>query len=348
MATWRACVVVLGLAVLALVAAASPSQSGVFTATSGANLWTYPNPEALANFEARVVPVPALSGLLDPKLIAAAASGETPTSGGGFAVVSTNAMAVQRPGRNFTKVDFGGQGFLFTDLAYVPSTSIIVAVALQPTSWGNLVAFLRSEDGGVTWTQSYAESYTDGLSCSISLSSGLGVVVCDTLVFNSFDDGRTWKLSWVPQRNVRVHKAATLDPGLGLIAGAGAWLWPQSGSSGGLWYQVPLPISSPATVTGLTMIEEETWVVATSTGQIWRTELGGSQWDLVLARSNITWTDVTHSGSAVLAVGRYALSFVHEGGGVMALSWDAGKEWVLSPPQPAARFTRVVPGVPSV
>jgi hypothetical protein len=110
---------------------------------------------------------------------------------------------------------------------------------------------------------------------------------------------------------------------------------------------VPLPISSPATVTGLAMIEVETWVVATSTGQIWRTELGGSRWDLVLIRANVTWTYVAHNGGAVLAVGRYALSFGHEGGGVMALSWDAGKEWVLSPPQPDACFTRVVPGVPS-
>lgn len=42
--------------------------------------------------------MPALSGLWNPKLMAAAASGEP---GGGFTVVTTNAMAVQQPGRNF-------------------------------------------------------------------------------------------------------------------------------------------------------------------------------------------------------------------------------------------------------
>ncbi len=134
MATGRACVVVVfGLAVFALVVAASPAQSGLFTATSGANLWTYPNPAALAKFEARVVPVPVLYGLWS-KLVAAAASGEP---GGGFTVVTTNAMAVQRPGRNFTSVDFGGQGFLFTDVAYVPSTG----VAPPPSPFSLFVAF---------------------------------------------------------------------------------------------------------------------------------------------------------------------------------------------------------------
>jgi photosystem II stability/assembly factor-like uncharacterized protein len=109
------------------------------------------------------------------------------------------------------------------------------------------------------------------------------------------------------------------------------------------------PNAAFAAGSGVVLVDRQTWVVATQSGQIWRTTDGGKTWARTFAHSNTDWTGLAYNSDwgALLAVGYF---FNDTGGaGAMALSWDMGGQWLLSGPLDKAHmFDRVVPGTPSL
>lgn len=313
-----------------------------FAVVSGKSLWVYGDPSSLDMWLANKVP---LSLTANP---VSAAAGSTY---GGFVVAAPSQLlsynVTQWVGDELT-------GQLISDLAFVPlaNNNTVVAFGVERGVFSNSVLFLRSLDGGLTWETAATLGTTEATgSGSIAFSplGSFGVAAIGGGIYRTLNSGATWTSVYsaftTTITKVAVHDSsyAVATGPASLVAGRVAL---ESVNGGSTWTPFNLPTFSPtnAQVSGIAITQYPQRVMTTSGGEIWHFD--GSSWTRTFAQSNISWADVAYSADwkVLLAAGSFPLSAQT---GVLALSWDLGLTWQLSPAQADAAFVRVVPGVPA-
>lgn len=164
------------------------------------------------------------------------------------------------------------------------------------------------------------------------------------------DDGQTWNCTYSHPAQT-ITKVAAFNASLVLVAGCAA-----NGSNetfalistdtAQTWTRVALPNAALGAIHGIVLLDAETWLLATSDGEIWRTANAASSWNRTFAALNISWSDLAYSlqWEVVLAVG----NDLNKTAGILALSLDGGTEFRAKSNPQAATFVQAVPHVPVI
>jgi len=297
--------------------------------------------------------------VIDVPLLNQTAKGLAAGPDGGFVVLGSTAVSAYGTD-SFQFASNYGSGFILGDAGFTSAKSV-VAIGVKVGSLSNTVVFFLSKDSGFKWTSSvstYATESNQPGSMSISADGSLCLAGWGGEVFTSTDGGESWKRVSLSLSQT-LHRVATFNASLALVVGTTLQNTPfamitTDGGDTMVSVKLPSQLDSSA-LNGAVFLNAETWLLATSAGEIWRTTNFSATWSLGWAAVNVSWSDLAYlpAWNAILAVGSTmpcsdSAAQCNGTGGALGLSLDGGQTWTLSSPQSGfPSFNRVIPFVPS-